>query len=288
MQERFAEISEWWRITADKARTVTPFRHFQSWKIGDSWLLAIFLGLGGAFAGPYGTFFALNFLERVVYWEVGILVSFALWRGTEHVVRRRLNLSSHLAISLFTIPIFSAGNSAFLYLLHHLMEVSGIARLPVPLAGLFVGHLLMSTVVVTPSILLVRRMRMGVESKAGGDAIRFLTERLPAKLRGEKPFALAAEGHYVRVYTNAGNDLITMRFEDAVSAVVGIDGVQTHRSWWVATEAVRSIQKAGSAFEAVLSSGLQVPVSRRRKPQVAQALLDGTSSPNGQANPSVS
>lgn len=68
-------------------------------------------------------------------------------------------------------------------------------------------------------------------SEFGRQAIDLLFEKLPMKLRGATPFALSAEGNYVRVYTERGDDLVMSTFEDALRVVSGISGVRTHRSW---------------------------------------------------------
>ncbi len=90
---------------------------------------------------------------------------------------------------------------------------------------------------------------------------RFL-ERLPAKLRGATLYAVAAEDHYLRLHTSKGEDLILMRLSDAVAELEGIEGAQTHRSWWVAREAVVEAKRGDGRATLTLASGAEVPVSR--------------------------
>jgi len=71
--------------------------------------------------------------------------------------------------------------------------------------------------------------------------------------------ALHAEGHYLNVYTNVGNDLITYSFSEAIAELDEKVGARTHRSWWVAESA---IVPSNSCDRLVLSNGLEVPVSR--------------------------
>ena len=47
-------------------------------------------------------------------------------------------------------------------------------------------------------------------------------------------YAIESEDHYLRVHTSAGQELILMRLADAVRELAGVEGLQTHRSWWVA------------------------------------------------------
>jgi hypothetical protein len=91
--------------------------------------------------------------------------------------------------------------------------------------------------------------------------VRFL-ERLPAKLRGAAIYAVSSEDHYLRLHTSRGSDLILMRLGDAIAELEGLEGAQTHRSWWVAREAVESARRDGDRVTLVLKSGAEAPVSR--------------------------
>jgi hypothetical protein len=88
-----------------------------------------------------------------------------------------------------------------------------------------------------------------------------LIERLPPELGGTI-LALENEDHYVRVHTSLGSDLILIRMRDAVAEMDGVDGMQVHRSWWVAREAVEDVKREGRNVRLVLERGLEAPVSR--------------------------
>jgi DNA-binding LytR/AlgR family response regulator len=53
-----------------------------------------------------------------------------------------------------------------------------------------------------------------------------------------------------------------MRLSDAIAELEGLEGAQTHRSWWVAREAVESARRDGDRVTLVLKSGAEAPVSR--------------------------
>jgi hypothetical protein len=89
---------------------------------------------------------------------------------------------------------------------------------------------------------------------------------------GSTLLALAAEQHYLRVYTALGNDLILYRFSDAVKEM-GARGVQVHRSYWVAKDASVSTENEGTKTQIVLKNGLKVPVSRTYKIAVRECGL---------------
>lgn len=87
-------------------------------------------------------------------------------------------------------------------------------------------------------------------------ALAFM-DKVRAARRG-RLLALKAEGHYLKVFTTAGNDLIHYRFSEAVREAASLTGAQVHRSWWVASDAV---EKAGED-SVTLANGIDVPVSR--------------------------
>jgi DNA-binding LytR/AlgR family response regulator len=83
------------------------------------------------------------------------------------------------------------------------------------------------------------------------------------KLRGASIRAVQAEDHYLRIHTDRGSDLILMRLSDALDELEGLEGSQTHRSWWVARDAVREVARGDGRATLTLDGGLTAPVSRR-------------------------
>jgi DNA-binding LytR/AlgR family response regulator len=71
-----------------------------------------------------------------------------------------------------------------------------------------------------------------------------------------------AEDHYLRLHTSLGQDLILMRLSDAVAELEGLEGAQTHRSWWVAKGAVTGTERLDGRAVLTLKDGAEVPVSR--------------------------
>ena len=94
--------------------------------------------------------------------------------------------------------------------------------------------------------------------------IPFLS-RLPAQL-GRDLLHLHMQDHYVEVHTAKGSTLVLMRFRDALREVDGIDGMQVHRSHWVAGVAVARMVRRGGRVFLKLTNGSEVPVSRTFAP----------------------
>jgi DNA-binding LytR/AlgR family response regulator len=95
------------------------------------------------------------------------------------------------------------------------------------------------------------------------DAKSRFSDRLPLALRHLEIAALEAEDHYLRVHFADGQStLILMRLSDAVAELPIEKGAQTHRSWWVAKDAIRGTAKADGRATLRLDHGLEAPVSR--------------------------
>jgi len=56
--------------------------------------------------------------------------------------------------------------------------------------------------------------------------------------------------------------LILMRLGDAIAELEGLEGAQTHRSWWFAKSAVADVTKLDGRAMLTLKDGAEVPVSR--------------------------
>jgi DNA-binding LytR/AlgR family response regulator len=94
------------------------------------------------------------------------------------------------------------------------------------------------------------------------EAERAFRMRLSAKRRGARLIALEAEDHYVRVHTDTGSELLSMRFSEALDELALAHGFRLHRSWWASAEAIEEVRWRRGSGEARLAGGLIVPVSR--------------------------
>ncbi len=99
-----------------------------------------------------------------------------------------------------------------------------------------------------------------VESEPPSDFFATLPQAL-----GRDVAALSSELHYLRVKTPRGNALVLYNLKDAVADLESrLDGLQVHRSHWVASDHVRRMVRRGSGWACELSTGDLVPVSRRK------------------------
>ena len=119
-------------------------------------------------------------------------------------------------------------------------------------------------------ILALHSLQSEDKSKAVA-GIRFLS-RLPDHL-GTQLLHLQMEDHYLRATTVNGSDLILMRFRDALQELADFDGLQVHRSWWVARNAVTKLSRQGRKIELLMMDGTRVPVSAAFRKTVEDLLL---------------
>jgi DNA-binding LytR/AlgR family response regulator len=68
-----------------------------------------------------------------------------------------------------------------------------------------------------------------------------------------------------------GSDLVLLRLRDALGELDGIEGAQVHRSWWVARDAVESVERDGRSVRLVLPRGIAAPVARSRIAELTKA-----------------
>ncbi len=218
-------------------------------------------GLLLAVLGPFGNYLAEGKLLRAGYW-VG-----AMWIGSLFYVAC-VKLSTALAPAgtraawlwlLLSVPVASIPEAALTRAAAFRMWPS-LARSG-PGWTLWYGQVLTIGLIMTTVAVLLQRAfsRPGPAlppALAGPDA----APAVAARLRGDI-LALQMEDHYVRVHSTTGSDLILMPLGRAIETVA-VDGLRTHRSWWVARHAVMRVEGTSRSMSLRLSNGIVAPVAR--------------------------
>lgn len=236
-------------------------------------MVALAAGLLLSRLGPFDTFSDLRPLPRLAYW-IGLTLLLALQSlAAFHLVRawlgrRHWTLAAALAGLIGAIP--SAFEVAWAEDLLRVQRDLGL----VDLIAIY-GDVVLIAVPLSLALAASTRVASAAQSlPEARQPPRWLAE-LPADRRGDL-IAVAAEDHYLRVYTDRGESLILRRFGDALEELGAIDGLQVHRGWWVARAAVAGSEREGDRSLLILSNGLRVPVSRTNLRSVRNAgLLDG-------------
>lgn len=221
--------------------------------------LLVALGLCMAELGPYHTGDTPTSL-RTAYWLIAVVGSGLAGMAAERALQTRVQgfwrriVVTSLAI---TPPV-----TLFIYGLN-------AAMLDLPRRWWLLPQLAWQVLVIMLLVMTLRALlwRRVVETRTLvmpplPDAERAFRMRLSAKRRAARLIAIEAEDHYVRVHTDAGSELIQMRFSEAVEELARAFGYRLHRSWWASAEAIENVRWTRGGGEARLSGGLQAPVSR--------------------------
>ena len=220
------------------------------------------IGLVLAVIGPMGSF-EEPLAYRLVMWVGYAYIGYALYSPIDALSQR---LAPRLDLPVWSLRIVacifaSVPMAVAVWVLPRLPD-----RLWMPGLELAIEHyfyVLLIGSLITLLVTLFQRTSSAPEDQANdrprGD-IRFL-DRLPPAL-GSDLLALEMEDHYVRAHTPLGSELILLRMRDAVAELDGIEGLQVHRSWWVARDAVEDVRRDGRNIRLVLGNGIEAPVAR--------------------------
>lgn len=222
-------------------------------------LVAGIAGLFLAFVGAFGTGDAPLWM-RLVYWLVLCWSGAAAGAVVGGIVQNSglTERRPFVGGAVITLGVALPG-TLYVWAVSSLM-FGGLPRLET-LGRFFLPVLVITAAITALNFLAARRP---IETHAGAPEAappRFL-DRLPPRLRGATLYAVEAQDHYLRLHTSRGEDLILMRLSDAVAELEGIEGAQTHRSWWVARAAVADARRGDGRAVLTLANGAEAPVSR--------------------------
>ncbi|MCP5367129.1 MAG: LytTR family transcriptional regulator [Hyphomicrobiales bacterium] len=222
-----------------------------------------------ALIGPFGTFDDLTLGRRLVYWTAivflnGIQVSLFARALVPRMAPPRWPLAAPLALAGLAASVPATAEVYWLEAWFRPGTV-GVGDI-LPLFGFVAVVTLALSVPMGMLVFQAGRPAPASDEAAAPAAgaaapeVPFL-RRIPGHLGGEL-LCVQTEDHYLRVHTTAGNDLILMRLRDALDELAAADGLQVHRSHWVARAAVDRVERDGNRTVLCLTNGLTVPVSR--------------------------
>jgi hypothetical protein len=223
--------------------------------------VAALAGLFLAFVGALGSD-ELPLGRRILYWMPMMMAGGVLGQFIGLAVGRLLRAETNIVLFGAVLALALSLPLTLGVWLYNGMFLGGLAPVSA-LPGTFVVVLVLCVAMTALMILVSRPGRVTHAPPAGAPAqsVRFM-ERLPPKLKGAVIYAVSAEDHYLRLHTSKGADLILMRLSDAIAELEGLEGAQTHRSWWVAKDAVESARRDGDKMVLTLKGGAEAPVSR--------------------------
>jgi uncharacterized membrane protein len=242
-------------------------------------IICIVLGLLFALLGVYDSD-DMSLLPRIVFWTLMMCGGAVLFAVTEPIVFGSFLKDTHPAAQLIAVAVLisipitivlSGMNTQFTY--------DWPAK---NWAGQFINVFTLSIVITVGRYALFQianYMKVSVPvAETPQDAANLFLSRLPLKFRSAALYAVSSEGHYLRVHTDKGSDLILMRISDAIRELAAADGLQVHRSWWVARSGIEEVKRDKGRRLLVLKNGEVAPVSRTYLSALKSAKLDGASS----------
>jgi hypothetical protein len=223
--------------------------------------LVVGLGLLLGRLGPFGTFAEVEPAPRYAYW-IGLTLLMWLQCLAALVVLDTIGRPANRFAQAGAAGLIGAVPTAFevawaemlirverdLGLIDVAMIYGDVALLAVPL-------------MITAHGLLPSSQGKTQATAAVPTGSDWLIARLRPDRRG-RLLALESEDHYVRVRTSAGDELLHMRFGDAIDRLGPDLGSRVHRGWWVARDAVRRQRRDGDRVIVELLDGTEVPISR--------------------------
>ena len=249
----------------------------REWRIKGTWrgpLSAVAFGALLGVTGPFGSQTALGPAVRYPFWMIIALVGF----GAAAVAARVLPATSPgrtTAIRLIAVAAASAVPMTFFVAWAMGVVKPGRTFSPVQLLGLF-PYVVLVQLLIARIISPDGRMSVAAPVEQPAAAPEYPPEfvsKLPAALRRDI-VALEAEDHYLRVHTLHGSALILMRLADAAAIIDPRLGLRVHRSWWVAKDGVRALERTAGRAIARLVDDRAVPISRSYLSAARTALTD--------------
>ena len=255
MRERLVRLSRW---------------------LGPPLVVGLVLGL----LGPFGTYQSLAAGPRLAYWLAVISMN---WFLTNAIVRQAEALAGdRLPMSRISVPLLGAWLAA--------LPETGIMVLANGLSGIgwpanmvvLLGQVLVLLTAITLPIYTLEEMRARLDDRrdqdqpAAGAPTKPMTEaqttwhaeegparfaaRLPRPIGGQL-LCLETQDHYLVIHHSRGSEMILCRMKDAARELDGL-GLRVHRSWWVARDAVASVERDGHCTFLCLTDTRRVPVGR--------------------------
>jgi len=223
------------------------------------------IGLILAYLGPFGSF-ALPMSKRLIFWIILVAIGhliyfhidrFSQWYFQNSSIRPYIINSIKAVVSALFLSLFVFYMSYYFLNLPINKEAYLFIFPKVFILGIIIN------------ILIVYWNKLNSQNKAskskqshavisGQDFIN----RIPNKL-GNKLICFCMEDHYLNVYTQVGNHMILMRMKDALIELKSYKGTQVHRSWWVATDAIKQVVKKDRKMSLIMVNNMQVPVSQK-------------------------
>lgn len=221
-----------------------------------------------AISGPFQTFESLSVVVRFVYWTATTFITFSIG-------------------SFFGTWMSNATGGWSRFGPGQLVLVSLASGLPVCLLVVVINALTFDDFIVTPEVFgIVALYCIGISAIVSSMYALFnrtnpkdiaarpvrLLQRVPLAKRGAL-VSLSVQDHYVAITTTKGTEMVLMRLSDAIAEAENVEGLQIHRSHWIALKGIAATHKRQGKLLMETVNGEELPVSRTYVAAVKEAGL---------------
>ncbi|MHA6263638.1 LytTR family DNA-binding domain-containing protein [Arenibacterium sp. CAU 1754] len=219
-----------------------------------------------ALAGPFGTIQIGGFAFRLLYWSVVTFLSIVIGQWSYFAAKSFVDRQKPILNDLVMVALTTVLLTPMIWLVTAKLFALQVEPQPTLL------RLASYIAVITAAICIFLRTILGIEkiSYAGRKLVPDspkpprLMRRLPDGFDGPI-LRLTVRDHFVDVVSPQGTHSIRLRFGDAIDEMDTVVGYCTHRSHWVAKDAIDSVQRSNGRIHLELTNGDLVPVSRKYK-----------------------
>ncbi|RDE09359.1 LytTR family DNA-binding domain-containing protein [Pelagibacterium lacus] len=228
----------------------------------DPLALAVMIGVGAmaGLTGPFGTFALLPLAPRLLYWLLIALGSYGAGLVGAVPAYARLTARHPLALRILILGLGASVPVTLYVIAVSLLFFPDLGQTGIALHELYLYNLAISLGLMT-LLEAVVRPRLAAGALPEEPTSPPILDRLPQAVRGRLTHMSMAD-HYVEVFTERGKALVLMRLADAIAETRGIDGLQIHRSHWVALGAAAGLGRVDGRAVVKLRDGTVLPVSR--------------------------
>jgi hypothetical protein len=257
--------------------------------------IAVLCIVAAVVTGPFDTYRSLTPPMLMLYWSGVILSAICIATLVQEVLRPMLN---HIG-PWRQILCYSLGMGLVYGPLCYLWTWLIVPPLDGALIGFHwfvVDVVVISFMIFAVRLILIDRLQREAFRVSDSGAMPVVTDqdvrpRLYRRIAEGDPgpiLRIEAMDHFVNVVTPQAVYPLRLRFADAVEQMEGVEGIITHRSHWVARDAIAGVQCENGRLFLRMTNCALVPVSRKYRPALEEmGLLPAFNAASEQPQPAA-
>ncbi len=222
------------------------------------WIAIVFVTLYDSLTGPFGTYEYVTLKQIIFFWlpKSALVVASATFL-IEVSRSARFRHKPYEYLGLFLAYAVLMGALSILIV----SQIKGENYLQKDTPLVF-AYAFVMTMIFLYSIRYMFNYIDALMCKREASVRPKIFSRLKKHRMANTVFALSANDHYVRVYSELGEELCHLSFAEAVKEIDPIAGIRVHRSHWVALEAIKETNITSGRGTVKLKNDVKLPLSR--------------------------